>query len=216
VVEPALMSYRLTVIMLVVLAAIGGAVYFSEFRDKGSTSDASADRQKLEVLKFESQDSQKLEVSRSDGSASALKSDSGDWTLQPSGRAGDSLRLSSLLTRLSTLTASRRVADAATDLSQYGLGTPYLTAKVTQKDGTIYTLQAGAKAPTETGTYVKRLDDPAVFLISNQLVTDLERFITDPPIQQSTPTPAPIPTVVPTPLPSPSPSPGGTGTPASR
>jgi hypothetical protein len=211
------MSYRLTIIVLAVLAVLGGVVYFSEFKDKGGTSDALAtDRQKLEVFKFADADSQKLEVVRSDGSASAVRDDSGNWTLQPSGKPGDKLRLSSLLTRLANLQASRRVSDSATDLTQYGLGTPYLTATVTQKDGTAYTLQAGAKAPTETGTYVKKANDPAVFLISNQLIADLERFITDPPVELPTPTPAPIPTTVPTPLPSPAPGATATTTPPAR
>jgi hypothetical protein len=49
-----------------------------------------------------------------------------------------------------------------------------------------------------------------VFSIPNQLITDLERLVTEPPIQQPTPTPAPIPTLTPTPevTPTPSPTPG--------
>jgi hypothetical protein len=89
------------------------------------------------------------------------------------------------------------VTDAPTDLSQYGLATPSLTARITQTDGSSYTLQVGSKGPTETGTYAQKAGEPQVFLIQNQLATDLERLVNEPPIQQPTATPAPTPSPTP-------------------
>ncbi len=205
------MNFRLTAIMLGVLALLGVGVWFSEFRDRGS-ADAQAtkpDKQNLEIFKFEDKDTQQLEVARADQRVRAERREQAEWVLQPSGLPGDRLRINSLLFRLASLQATRRVADAPTDLAQYGLDNPALTATVTQTDGTEYVLQTGAKAPTDAGTYVKKATDPAVFLIQNQTVTDLDRFVSDPPIQQPTPTPLPTPPASPAPQPEASPTPGG-------
>ena len=62
--------------------------------------------------------------------------------------------------------------------------------------GLTRTLTVGSKAPAESGTYVRAGGDSAIYLVSNALVQDLERLVTEPPRPPS-----------PTPLPSPSPSP---------
>ena len=58
------------------------------------------------------------------------------------------------------------------------------------------TLTVGSKAPAESGTYVRAGGDSAIYLVSNALIQDLERLVTEPPRPPS-----------PTPLPSPSPAP---------
>lgn len=198
------MSFRLTGILVLVLAVLGGVVWFTEFRDKGSATPATADKQRPDILKFDDQAAQRLEVTRADQKVSAERTESGDWTLQPSGEPGDRLRISSVLLRLAALQANRKIADAPTDLAQYGLDKPSLTVAVTLKDGTAYSLLMGGKAPSDSSTYVQAGGDPAVYLIPNTLVSDVDRLVTDPPIQRPTPTPAPIP---PPPSPEASPSP---------
>jgi hypothetical protein len=70
-------------------------------------------------------------------------------------------------------------------------------------DGTRYELDAGNKTPVQTGTYAKKADAPDVYVIADQLVTDLERLAGDP-SEPPTPTPRPA---TPTPLASPAASP---------
>ena len=200
------MSFRATAIVLAVLIVLGGVVWFSEFRDKGAQATTS-DTEKLTIFKFDDQGTRSIVVAKADQKVEADKDEQGNWTLQPGGLPGDRVRISSVLTRLDSLQATRRVTDEPADLAQYGLDSPPLTAAVTQADGTAYTLLTGSKSPNESSTYVKKEQEPTVFLIPNQLVSDLDRFVTDPPIQQPTPTPAPIP---PTPIPSPSPEPTAT------
>jgi hypothetical protein len=195
------MDFRLTAALLVVLAVLGGVVWFTEFRDKGGAAATStpADKQKPEVFKFEDRDTKLIEVVKGDQTVRVEKDQQGEWTLQPSGLPGDRLRISSVLSRLSSLQATRVVTDAPSDLGQYGLASPALSATVTQTDGSSYTLQAGSKGPTETGTYAQKAGEPQVFLVQNQLVTDLERLVNEPPIQQPTSTPAPTSAPSPTP-----------------
>lgn len=204
------MNFRLTAVLVAVLVTLGGIVWFSEFRDKGAATATPADKQRAEIFKFDDKETKRLEVSTSDQKIDVQKDEGGEWVLQPSGLPADRLRLTSVLFRLGSLQATRRVADQATNLAEYGLQDPVLATIVTQNDGSTYILQIGSKAPTESATYAKRGTDFAVFLIASQLVTDLERLVTEPPIQQPTPTPAPIPTLTPTPevTPTPSPTPG--------
>lgn len=204
------MSFRFTAIMLAVFAILGGVVWFSEFRDKGASSASGQTDDKLQIFKFEDADVKQLDVVQGDQKGTAVRDDQGNWTLPASGQPGDRTRISSIMFRLSNLQASKRVADAPTDLAQYGLDNPPLVLTVTLADGTTNVLQTGVKAPTDPSTYAKRSDNAAVYLVNTQLVTDLGRFVTDPPIELPTPTPAPIPSPPPTSTPSQDASPTAT------
>lgn len=208
------MSFRLTAVVLGLLVLLGAVVWFTEFRpqDRPATDATASDKADLDVLKFDDKEVQRLDVETPTQKLTAAKDEQGNWVLQPSAEPADRLRISSVVSRLANLRATRRVADAPADpsassgqaLAQYGLDTPTLTATVTLTDGTTPALQVGAKPPAGTGTYVKQPAQPAVFLIPNQLVMDLERLVTEPPIQRPTPTPAPIES--PSPVPSPAPA----------
>lgn len=201
------MSFRVTAVALAALVVLGGIVWFSEFKDKDSSSSASAnpsEKPDVTVLKFDDKDTRRIEVAKADRKMQAERNEQGDWTLQPSGEAGDRSRLSGVLFRLSSLSASRRVTDAPSDLAQYGLDPPALTVTVTQADGTAYSLLTGAKAPSESGTYVKKPDEQTIYLIANPLVTDLDGLVSQPPL--APPTPSPLPTLETPATPAPTPA----------
>ena len=196
------MSFRVTAGALVLLALLGGLVWFTEFREQASSDAPTENDDRPQIMSFEETNLKQLEVTRGDQRVTVERQDSGDWLLQPSGQPGDRLRISGLVFRLSTLRANRVAAENPDEYDQFGLSNPNLTATLTLADGSTQALQVGSKAPTETATYVKKPDGGAVYLVSNQLVTDLERMVSEPPIAQ------------PTPSPSPSPSPGASPTPA--
>src|SRR5438477_3748096 len=100
------MSFRITAIAFAALVIFGGAVWFSEFRDKGAEATA-PDKQKLEVFKFDDKDSTQIEVARVDQKVMAQKDDQGNWTLQPSGLPGDRVRISSVVSRMGSLQATK-------------------------------------------------------------------------------------------------------------
>ena len=188
------MNPRVTLGLLAVFVTLGGYVYFSgssgsadQPAAKGKTSE-----QQVEVFTFDDKDSQLLSVQRGDQRITAEKDAEGNWRLQPSGEPADRLRISGILIRLSSLRATRRFAEPGI-LADYGLLTPQPLVTVRQSDGTEFTLLFGEKAPAEAGTYAKRADDPAVFVVSNALLQDVERLINEPPREQPTPSPAPAP-----------------------
>ena len=187
------MNPRLTAIALAVLVVLGGVVWFTEFRDKGESPAAAkpSDKPDLTIFTIEEREIRRIEVARGGQTTTVDRDEQGEWTVQPSGQPGDRARLSGLMFRLASLNASRRVAEAPEDLAQFGLDQPALTATVTVADGSTHTLLVGGKAPTDTGTYVKKADDQTVFLVANQLVADLDRLVAEPPVAPPTPTPGP-------------------------
>ena len=77
-------------------------------------------------------------------------------------------------------------------------------ATVRLANGETRALTVGSKAPAESGTYVRKDGDTAIYLISNALAQDLERIVTEPP---RPPSPTPLPSPAPDASPSPSPVP---------
>ncbi len=204
------MSPRLTLGLLALFVALGGYVYFSPASGAGGSSadpkspiakDKPAPDAQPEVFKFDDRESERLVVQAVDRQITVEKDAEGAWRLQPSGEPADRTRVSGVLVRLAGLRATRRVAEPG-NLDDYGLTTASTVATVRQADGTEFTLLLGGRAPAEAGTYAKRPDDAAVFVVSNALVQDLERLVNEPPLQ-----PTPLPTVQPTAAPEPTPTP---------
>lgn len=192
------MNPRVTLGLLAVLVALGGYVYFAG--PSGGETSPSAAKEKpvdpqLDVLKFDDRETQRLVVRRGEQQTTVEKDADGTWRLQPSGEPADRMRLNGVLLRLSSLRATRRFEEPAS-LADFGLAVPQMGLTVRQGDGTELGLLLGGKAPAEAGTYAKRTDEAAVFVISNALVQDLERLLTEPPRE---PTPTPVPTATPAP-----------------
>jgi hypothetical protein len=114
-----------------------------------------------------------------------------------------------LIVRMSQLKATRGVDNPGTDLSQYGLDPPNESAVAQLDDGTTYELDLGGKTPVQTGTYAKKAGAADIYVVADQVRTDLERLIADP---TEPPTPTPLP-ATPTPAVTPQPQASQTPTP---
>lgn len=143
---------------------------------------------------------QSVTVSRA-GQQAGVERDGDGWKVTPAGQPADRLRVNSLVFRLSQVRATYKVPNATND-ADFGLNAPTLTASLQLIDGNTLGLTVGAKAVGETGTYARKDGDPSVYLVSNALVQDLERIITEPPVPAS-----PTPLLAPAADASPSPNP---------
>ena len=205
------MNPRLTIGMLVVLAALGIGVYLSEFREGRSATPpaapsapgappATAEKEDplLQMYQIDDKEIAKLEFLKG-GVVTTLTKDGDDWVLQPSGEPADRFRVNSLLVRVASLKANRRIAEPTDDLQVYGLASPEMIMRLWRQDDSLYELIVGAKTPNDAGTYARRPDDPAVFVLPNTLTNDIEKMITEPPKAPATATPFPTSTATPTP-----------------
>jgi hypothetical protein len=206
------MNFRVTIGFLVVAVLLGGLVFgldkFNVGPSPGADATAtSAAGVNLQVFQFDDAKVTAVELRQGDKVTRVTKS-ADAWTVADTGEAANRASFQSLIVRLSTLRGTRRV-DTPGDLKQYGLDPAKDVLIAELDDGSKIELQTGDKTPVQTGTYAKKGDAPEVFVISDQIVTDLERLLNDP---KEPPTPTPRP-VTPTPETTPTPAAEGTATP---
>jgi len=198
------MNPRVTVGLLAVLIALSAYVYFGvpATSPAGPTPTTKAADTQLDVWTLDESQIQAVSVRRG-GQEAGIERAGEEWRLTPSGEPADRLRVNSLIFRLATIRATYRVASAAND-AEFGLAEPSMFATVRLANGETRALTVGSKAPAESGTYVRKDGDTAIYLISNALAQDLERIVTEPP---RPPSPTPLPSPAPDASPSPSPVP---------
>jgi hypothetical protein len=192
------MNPRVTVGLLAVLLALGAYVYYGAppASPAGPTPAAKATDPQLELWTLDESQIQAVSVRRG-GQEAGVQRAGEDWQLTPSGEPADRLRVNSLVLRLASVRATYRVASVSNE-AEFGLAAPTMFATIRLASGESRTLTIGAKAPAESGTYVRKDGDEAVYLVSNALVQDLERIVTEPPRPPS-PTPLPSPAASPSP-----------------
>jgi hypothetical protein len=193
------MSPRVTVGLLAILLALGAYVYYGAPASSPSAAAPAAKTPdpQLDIWTLDASQIQAVDVRRGDQRAGVERAGD-EWRLTPSGEPADRLRVNSLIFRLASVKATYRLASVSNE-AEFGLAAPTMFVTVRLANGESRALTIGGKAPAESGTYVRKDGDEAVYLVSNALVQDLERLVTEPPRPPS-----------PTPLPSPSPeaSPG--------
>lgn len=197
------MNLRVTIGFVAVAVVLAALVVGMDKFNFGPQSTANANatatatgNQQPQIFSFDDTKVNAFEVHMGDKSARVEKQ--GDnWVVAGSGDPANKSSFTSLILRISQLKATRQVLDPGTDLSQYGLDTPKDSAIAELSDGTRFQLDMGSKTPVQTGTYAKKSDAPEVYVIADQIVTDVERLANDP---KEPPTPTPLPpTSTPTP-----------------
>ena len=167
-------------IAVVVLAALGGGVYWSnkakEAADKAPPKDAAP-----KVLTIPDNQFQSIRIQKAGGDTTVVrKSDAGKWQItEPKPLPADQDSVGSLVSALSTVTSDRLIEDKAADLASYGLAKPSLEVRVTEKNGKTDDLLLGDDTPTGGGTFVKVASDPRVFSVSSGVKSSLDKSSRD-------------------------------------
>ncbi len=208
------MNTRVTLGFLVVALVLGAAVYGLDKFNIGPTAAANDNAtatttasQQPQVFQFDDQKVNAFELHQTDTLVRIEKQSDNTWKVAGTNDPANRSSFTSLIVRMSQLKATRGVDNPGTDLSQYGLDPAKESAVAVLDDGTRYELDLGGKTPVQTGTYAKKADAADIYIVADQISTDLERLITDP---KEPPTPTPPPAI---PTPAVTPQPEGTPTP---
>ena len=208
------MNLRVTLGFLVVALVLGALVVGLDKFNIGPTAAANANATATttaslqpQVFQFDDQKVTAFELHQADKMVRIEKQTDNSWKVAGTGDPANRSSFTSLIVRMSQLKATRGIDNPGTDLSQYGLDPPKESAVAQLDDGTTYELALGTKTPSQTGTYAKTADAANIYVVADQLSTDLERLVTDP---KEPPTPTAVP---PTPTPAVGPQPEGTPTP---
>ena len=100
----------------------------------------------------------------------------GDKTFTIDSLSGAPLNNSSLeqiVNDVATLSATQKVVENASDVSQYGLATPSATAVVGTTDNKTYTIKLGIETPQKDAYYLSKEGDSTVYLVDTQIGSDL-------------------------------------------
>jgi len=208
------MNLRVTAGFLVVALVLGALVVGLDKFNIGPTAAANANATATttaslqpQVFQFDDQKVTAFELHQGDKVVRVEKQGDSSWKVADTGDPANRSSFTSLIVRMSQLKATRGLDNPGTDLSQYGLDPPKESAVAQLDDGTRYELVLGSKTPSQTGTYAKKADAADIYVVADQLSTDLERLVTDP---KELPTPTPVP---PSPTPAVGPQPESTPTP---
>jgi Domain of unknown function (DUF4340) len=169
------------IIAAVVLAALTGALYWSNRHPASeNTAKASIDTPP-KILSLKQDDISKVEIKKKGGEELVLaKGNSGKWQITaPKQFAADQEAVSSLLSSVSSLNSDRLVEDKATDLGQYGLTQPSLEVDVTTKDAKPQKLLLGDDTPAGNAAFAKLEGDPRVFTIASYSKSGIDKTVND-------------------------------------
>lgn len=150
-----------TLALLIVLAGLGGYIYFVD-----AERPAGGAEQKEKAFTVEADKLQEIRVT-SGGETSVLRKADGTWKMaEPVETDADQTEVSSLTSNLATLEVNRVIDENASDLAQYGLATP--AVEITFKaDGDVSGgIALGDKTPTSSDIYAARPGEKRVFLVS--------------------------------------------------
>jgi hypothetical protein len=173
------MKFRGLLAAVVVLAAIGGAAWWSERKEKADANKPPADASP-KVLSIPEDQFQQIDLVKKAGDTTQLTKADGKWKItQPKPLGADPDAVNSLVTSLSSVASDRLIEEKATDLSSYGLTAPNEQVRIRRKDGKVQTLLIGDDTPTGSGTFAMLEGDPRVFTIASYVKSGLDKSSKD-------------------------------------
>ena len=173
------MKFRGLLAAAIVLAALGGAAWWSEKKEKADAAKPATDATP-KILSIPEDQFQQIDLAKKGGDTTELSRAGGSWKIvQPKPLAADQDSVTSLVTALASLSSDRLIDEKAADLSSYGLAAPNEQVKITEKNGKVLTLLVGDDTPTGSGTFAKVEGDPRVFTIASYVKTSLDKTSKD-------------------------------------
>ena len=156
--------YLSTLLMLVVLAGLGGYLYLVEFPAK--QREEQQENEQKHLLSFPENTITGLSITTTQGPVELKLVESKRWSIvAPLQSEADSLEVQTLIRALVTGTVARTVEDKATALAPFGLEHPVTT--VTISAGTQHeTISIGDSGPLSNTLYVLRGSDRRILLTS--------------------------------------------------
>jgi len=175
------MKSRGLLIAALVLAALGGVMYWSNRHplSEDSSSKASSDAS-VKLLSLNPADIVRFSVRRKDQPQIDFSNHAGSWEITaPKTLAADQDSVSSLLSSFSSLTSDRLIEQKVDNTAAYGLADPPLEIVATLKDNKTQKLLIGDQTPSGNAYYAMLSGDPRLFTIASYSKTSLDKSAND-------------------------------------
>lgn len=196
------MNRRNLVLLLAVLAVLGGYVYFAEIRrGQPSTGEVSAESEKLWTI--EAEDVIRLQVEQP-VTANAVRltyyEESGWRCEEPPLEATDQDRVQQVVSQLTTIRVNRVLSETTAPLSVFGLAAPSYVIRLMPQEGAEQVLHIGDQNPQGTSYYAQIEGQQPIYLLPTYAIDQALDLLDSPP---EAPTPTPTSIVTPEPVSSP-------------
>jgi Domain of unknown function (DUF4340) len=173
------MNFRSLIIAVVVLATLGGVLYWSQHRKPAEENAGSSTPAAPVIIKVDPADVTELTIKQKEP-FTLQKSAAGKWQItEPKAYPADQEAVAGLLSTLSTLNADRVVEEKAADRKPYGLDPPSVELDLTGKAHTTRQLLLGDDTPAGGDVYVAVAADPRVFTIASYNKSSLDKNLND-------------------------------------
>lgn len=172
------MRFKGTLVLLLLFVALGGYVYFAEYR--GADERQKQEEEKKKVFPVEGKDVQELTLEYPDLTVSAVRKGEKQWEISsPAGLEADSEQWEMLASNLGRIERGDVVVTGPSDLAQYGLAQPAIKVTARMADSRILSVAFGGENPQKTNSYAKLGDKDEVFLSANSWTGLFRKSLTD-------------------------------------
>jgi hypothetical protein len=174
------MRPRGLLIAVIVLAALGGAVWWSNKTKKAEEGKTPSDAPP-KILSIPEDQFAGIEIRKKDAEPVILKKGSdAKWQMvAPKPLSADQDAVNALVTSLASLSSDRLIEEKAADLNAYGLAVPSLEVVITKRDGKTQKLLIGDDTPTGGGSFAHLDGDGRVYTIATYSKTSLDKNSND-------------------------------------
>jgi Domain of unknown function (DUF4340) len=171
------MNFRGLIVAVVVLALLGGVLYWSQHHKPAEESAVSTSTAPV-ILKVNPADVTELVVKQKE--QVTLKKENGKWQItEPKPYPADQEAVAGVLSTLSGLNADRIVDEKATDRKQYGLEPAQVELDISGKNGATQRLLLGGDTVTGGNVYAALGTDPRVFTVASYSKSSLAKSLND-------------------------------------
>jgi len=173
------MRFRGLLVAVVLLAALGAGLYFSNKQKAAEAAKPPAEAPPKIVALTEG-DITKVALKKKGADETVLEKTNGKWQLtEPKPYPADQDTASQLVSSATNISGDRVVEDKASNLSAYGLNSPSLEVDITGKGGKVSKFKLGDDTPTNSGAYAMLDGDPRVYTVASYVKTGVDKSLND-------------------------------------
>jgi hypothetical protein len=163
------MRLRNTAILALVLAILGGYLYFVE-REK-----IAEEEKKTRLVELTPDDATAVTLTYADREIALEKTDQGWRLTKPVAAVADDVTVKNLLRAIADAEAKKTIDDPPSDLAPFGLTPPTVTVVVTAKGQTLPALKVGKTTAVSNSTYVQRADQAKIYLTDSGFSSSMDK-----------------------------------------
>ncbi len=172
------MNFRGLIVAVVVLATLGGVLFWSQHRKPVDESAAASTSTAPVILKVNPADVTELVIKQKEP-VTLIKTD-GTWRItEPKPYPADQQAVAGVLSTLSGLNADRIVDEKATDRKQYGLEPAQVELDISGKGGATQRLLLGEDTVAGGDVYAALVSDPRVYTMASYNKSSLAKTLND-------------------------------------